>query len=523
MKFNRLSVAMAATALLGAGNAFALAPGAAVDIEIWASGATAQDKGVEALFSELCVAGTLDIYRDNANASKPGAQHSAYFCTLDSTKVTGLSTVNPNVLFHKRSQGGSAQGVTPLVLDQAITHMQINNGNCSKTAPDSFYRCTLANAGDTILHESDLGVSDVNPDQFRGVNAPIEGGVKQPDVTASQVSSLLDVTPAAGLVFGIPVTLSLYTALQDAQMDQGRIPAGCALGDDSNPDCMPSLSSEQVASLLAGKVQNWNRFKVQVGGASSDFFTSYSGGMGLTDNKVAICRRVDGSGTQAQANSVFLNNPCMDGAVGPVSTSNALSGPIVPSTNLALNGIGQSGSGDVDNCLADFNDGTNTGGGNSGNSKRWAIGIQSLEKNSGKDKNGNSIARKNYRFVKIDGAAPTLAEVAAGRYPDWVEQTFQWRKASVGGPTGDVLTVLQKVAQDASKPSIVKDLNVEFNHPFGQSGFLALSTNGTNAQTFPFDAANNPTINLTHKQGASLDNCRAPVVNTTSGKNLLDL
>lgn len=522
MKLNRLYIAMAAAAALSAGNAFALAPGAAVDIEIWASGATAQDKGVEALFSELCVAGTLDVYRDNANASKPGAQHSAYFCRLDSTKVTGLGTVNPNVLFHKRSQGGSAQGVTPLILDQAITHMQINNGNCTKTAPDSFYRCRVSNAGDTILHESDLGVSDVNPDLFRGVNAPREDGVKQPDVTTAQVSSLLDVTPAAGLVFGIPVTLSLYTALQDAQMDQGRIPAGCVLGDDSNPDCMPSLSSEQVASLLAGKVQNWNRFKVQIGAASVNFFDNYSGGMGLTDNKVAICRRVDGSGTQAQANAVFLNNPCMGSAVNPVGATNALSGPIVPSTNLAQNGVGQSGSGDVDNCLADFNDGTNTGG--SGNtSKRWAIGIQSLEKNSGRDSNGNPIARKNYRFVKIDGAAPTLAEVAAGRYPDWVEQTFQWRKASVGGPTGDVLTILQKIAQDASKPSIVKDLNVEFNHPFGQSGFLALSTNGTNAQTFPFDAANNPTINLTHRQGSSLDNCRAPTVNTTANKNLLDL
>jgi len=52
-----------------------------------------------------------------------------------------------------------------------------------------------------------------------------------------------------------------------------------------------------------------------------------------------------------------------------------------------------------------FNNTYTTGG------ARWAIGVQGLEKNANQ--------AEAWRFVKIDGIAPTLANVAKGKYHDW--------------------------------------------------------------------------------------------------------
>ncbi len=168
MKLNRFTAAVAtSTALLsGVANAAPLQPTDAPDIEIFMSGATAQDGNIAQLFGELCVSGTLSVFKDNANTSKPGANHTAYFCNLDNSKFTNpqLSASNPKVLFHKRGAGGSAQGVNPVVDEQPIEAMAINNGNCSPPAgSDTFFRCRVSLPGDTVQQVSDAGVSDVNP------------------------------------------------------------------------------------------------------------------------------------------------------------------------------------------------------------------------------------------------------------------------------------------------------------------------------------------------------------------------
>jgi len=68
------------------------------------------------------------------------------------------------------------------------------------------------------------------------------------------------------------------------------------------------------------------------------------------------------------------------------------------------------GTGDVRECLdghAQFN--------------RWAIGILSTE-NVGN--NGN----RKFRFIKVDGSAPTLLNAYLGRWPHVTEQSMQWRR-----------------------------------------------------------------------------------------------
>jgi len=497
MQVKKIAAAVAASSLGFCGQSWALEPGASPDIEIFMSGASAQDGNVRQLFEELCVGGTLDVYLDNSNPSSPGSAHTAIFCQIDSSKVTGLSVNNPKVLFHKRSAGGSAQGVGPVLDEQAIDAMAINNGNCEKGAANGNWLCRTSQPGDLVKKVSDAGVSDVNPELFRGINTP--DGVAPVD--PSKIAQRLDVVSGGGLVFNTPVTKSLRDALQRAQIDMGTLDADCE-GQDTER-CMPSLSKQQIASLLTGNIGKWSEIKVvDKGGQPKGDLTQYANGS-ITDGKVTICRRVNGSGTQATTNAKLLNAPCTDSAVSPASTSNPLAGPIV-----VLN----SGSGNVDTCLDDFNQGTNNSKANTAGAKAWAIGVQSTER--------NADLKYNYRFIAIDGVAPTLANTASGHYLDWAEVTYQWRKPAYNGPTGDKLKLIQKIASDAGSPSIIAKNNAKYAHPFGQGGYLAATTSGNSAPADGKFDANNPVNPYTHAPGLSLDNCRVPVIDNNQPNRL---
>ena len=492
----RLQISSVIAAALIAGSASAHGPSVTPDIEVFMSGASAQDKAIKALITTMCVAGTLDTYKDIANPAKPGKAHTAYLCTLDNAQVPGLSVTNPTALIHKRSAGGSAQGVNPVLYEVAIDAMAINNGNCTETAPGSqSWECTVANPGDLVSIVSDAGVSDVNPEMFVGVNTP--AGVDA--VNASDVATRMVVQSAAALTFGVPVTTTLRNALQEAQFGA----ADPCVGSDTEA-CMPSLSKNQVASIISGSVADWSSFKV--------------GGVALTSaastvpssTKVTVCRRVNGSGTQAQMNAKFLNNPCTAGAIAPAAEpGNPFTGPIIREN---------SGSGDVTLCLNDFNNGTNDSGENADlftglPVTAWAVGVQSTEK--------NADLADDFRFIKVDGVAPTIQNAANGTYMDWVEQTFQWRKPAFNGPTGDKLTIIEQIASNASSPANIAGLNTGFVHPWGQGGYLAVSTNGHAPAADGVLNVSAPVIPYTHAPSGILNNCNTPVVNPATQNSSL--
>jgi hypothetical protein len=491
MKLNRITAALTVSTIFFIGkDALAHAPSVTPDIEIFVSGASAQDSNVEKLFTELCAAGSLDTYFDNANPDKKGANHRAFFCTLDTSKVTGLSVASPKVLFHKRSAGGSAQGVNPLVDKQAIDAMSINNNNnCTKAAGESFYRCSISNTGDLIKQVSDVGVSDVNPGLFRGLNVP--SGSK--DVVLKDVNEKLVVRSGGALVFGVPVTKALRDALQRAQIDQNRLAADCE-GQETEP-CMPSLSRYQIASLFAGNIGKWSNIKVIDSAGNSKSLTDYANVGDVTDSKVYLCRRVRGSGTQTQFNAKFLNYPCGSN-VAATEVNNPLQGPVA---------ILNSGSGDVNLCLDDYNNGSNQGSNNPKSVKAWAIGLQGTEY--------NADLKLSYRFIKVDGVAPSVEEAVTGRYMDFAEVTWQWRNTKSDGPTGDKLTIIQKIAADAGRPDILGGIDSKLVHPFGHGGYAAVSSSGW---AVPADGKldiNNPVTPYTHAPGKFLlDNCRIPLV-----------
>ncbi|MDD1650184.1 MAG: hypothetical protein LUO80_07290 [Methylococcaceae bacterium] len=502
MKSKHLLTAIAAGLALNSGASFALAPNVTPDIEIWMSGATAQDGNIGQLFQELCKPGTLDTFRDGVTGTTTGAAHSAYFCNLDTAKVTGLSQTEPKVLFHKTSSsregsvtvGGSGIGVNPVLLKQQVDAMVISNGNCQAPANgESFYRCRINQPGDTIRQVPDAGVSDVNPELFVGPNTPANTA----PVDAAQVARLLEVKSGGTLVFNTPVTLDLRNTLQKAQIFTGQLAADCE-GQETEA-CMPSLSKNQLAALFAGSIGKWDTIKVVSKDGVSRPLTDF-GSPG--DNKVHICRRVDGSGTQASLNAKILNAPCTPGAKNPAATSNDAAGPIV-----RLN----PGSGDVDRCLDDHDKGANSGGLNPTNTKAWAIGIQTTERNT-----KNTL---QYRYIKHDGQAPTIENAAAGRYGFAVEVTYQWLKS--GGPTGDKAKIINKIATDAGKPSIIANNNKAFAYSWGQGGYLAVSASGHPVSENGVLDVNAPVTPYTHApDGLLLDNCRVPVIDDNKANRL---
>ncbi len=506
MKNLVLGAAITATMFAGAANAALTKDGSGIPvydasntIEVYLSGASAARGFIEELITNSGVPSADAIcdtskevwkYRDTGN----GKSQNAYICEIDTgnTAIAGVATTTPNVLIYKRSAGGSAQGVSPL-LDQhnattAIEFLDIT-GCTIDTPAVAGSTLGIIDCPNTKLEVPQFGVSDVDPIQFRAQNTPSGfAPISEADLAN------LTVTGSVALTFGIPVTLDMRNGLQEAQFGLGD---PCV--EDDSEACMPSLSKHQIASIYAGRISDWDQLKV---GGVSVFSNASAGfkGVGPFANRVHICRRVDGSGTQAQHGIKYLNTPCASAAATP-ATGNTGIPEAAPVAQVHEN----SGSGDLTECLDSLDTGVAISGADFQNvyGKRWAVGIQSLEKDSA-----------NFRFIKVDGVAPTLENVASGKYLNWAELTFQYNTVYMG-TLGDVKTIADALIASAGEPSVVGEINKKFVHGFHLSqevGYLANpNAFAPNADgTITLSAPVNP---YTHANGlAPVDNCRVPTI-----------
>lgn len=495
MKLNKLSAVVAAAAALSAGSAFAgLTINDPVDLEIKISGASASDKAFFDVFSSLCTPGSLTVFTDRCSNESgvtpaeladcsgaaggpalPGKSYAGYFCTMDNASA-GISEPK-NVLVRKRSSGGSFWGTVPVATaDDTVAQMVIDGSNCQLAATDT-YKCDK-NVTETTT--SDAGISDEEPELFTSVNVATGSSPMTPALRGQ-----LDVLPIAALTFGIPVTNALYAALQEAQgLNADLDNDGTPEGNSENASAadiianMPSLSKEQVAALMKGSIPEWSN--VQYGGTPLTTLAS----TGPSDSRVAICRRVNGSGTQAQLNANFLNVPCTSAADLPAvdntlcTTDKGQNSGVLPFCTAGYDVLTavpagaavvheNSGSGDVTECLDQLQD-----------ANRWAIGVQSLEKDSSK-----------WSFIKINGVEPTLEQVAKGNYFDWAATTIQWRNTTVAGvapPAGDMLTILNAIRDEAGQAAVLDTLNDNVDQGFGPTGYLGLGT-AAGATLSPFN------------------------------------
>ncbi|MBS1213157.1 MAG: uncharacterized protein H6R26_1774, partial [Proteobacteria bacterium] len=441
-----------------------------------------------------------DQYQDNDAVGK-GTYYKAFFCTIDSGKVPGLGVSDPNLLILKRNRSGAITGVYPLLEPtKPINMMGINNvvggaAQCTETSAGSkSWLCRTDRTGDVTKQLPDMGVSDIDPQIFRGVNynSTIDGSTTFSQPTTAAVAATLTVRNAGGVVQNTPVTKTLRDALQNAQKQSGALPSNCAVGDETET-CMPSMSKALLTSLFAGRIGKWSDIKVEKAdgtllGDLTDFATT------PPDNDlVHICRRNKGASTQAAINAYFLNTPCASTGTPPVEVSNPTFGPVVVAPTQVTA---------TENCLDDFNDGSNVATFNPNGRKVWAISMLTTERNTALD--------KGYRYIKIDGYAPTVEQVAAGHYTYFSEAAYVWRKVAPK-PTADQQVLIEKIASDATTPAVFGQLNAAITQPWGTGSFIAVSSQGYPV-AHPFDPAQ-PVTPYTHAPaGTTVDNCRMPQV-----------
>lgn len=415
----------------GAANAYVPSSNTDADIVLYWGGATASTVSAQELtVNALCDTDVHIVYvrteSDTVASRKnlPGNDWAVACRTapVGQTPRSGLPN-DKRVLIVKRDRGGSGVGVGPLQVNTGISFLTINAANCPDVitpgsngaptvvgptgvvplqgCPNTIPAATLYST--TALAE--IGTSDIEPDKFVGINVPVVDGVGLPFLTNV---SFGDVQALSALTFNTPVTLPLFQALQRAQFPLTSVchPDNAGYGtiitvDGINrPDitngnseaCMPSLTKLEIDSLLTGRVAAWSQL-LRADGTS----------IGIT-GAVQICRRVEGSGTQATINALISNWPCdpnaADTAFDIIQPRNTASGTLV------LN----SGSSDVATCLTNF----------AGSANPHAIGVLSVEGRN----NTNSAP---YRYIKIDGVAPTLRNIHRGDYWFWAQQSCQRR------------------------------------------------------------------------------------------------
>ncbi|MDD4915101.1 MAG: hypothetical protein PHW13_08720 [Methylococcales bacterium] len=546
MKRKLLSAAISAIALAGVSQS---SQATTSSYDVYLAGSSAQDSLVMQEAYNLCVAGTFTYYMDNSyaalgatNTSSWGSNYKVYSCTLNSSIVTTVPG-NPTVYFHKVNYGGSAQGVAPLFQNAAVPTLNINNSNCYSLAGYSAkvgnssitvptYGCTTTNTNDLISANLDAGLSDVNPTMFQGVNRTTtydQSG--NPITTFADVKSIpagFTVVPATSLIWAVPVSLNLYTALQAAQgllnYSGGTYGTGsCSAGQYSiDPTsardglCMPTLNKSQISSVLTGALSDWSLFNfngVNLVTAANDYdahrpsgATTIAPSVGTT---VYFCQRTPGSGTAASQYAYFLNQP-----------ANNTDASVIPANNLGNEYVFSiADGGNMENCLIDFATGSTKAADYTGKpvniagQTAWAIGQQSSDK--------NASASKQYRFIKINGALPNLAAAFSGDYAFVNESTWQYPTTAATGRGTQQLIAKALISRATDPASLYTDLNQFSVQQFGPAGFMgtlsnALAQNGS--YTLPTSVSTTyPVTPWTHTNlNGVLDNGMFPIIDLSA-------
>jgi hypothetical protein len=392
------TVALAVAAALGTGSAFALnqaATNAAPTQLVAAGSSAARDAFLSIFASEVCVAGTVDVYKSSTGDFR------AYSCHLkDSVAQPDLGTVaNTDAVIFYRAEGGSAWGPVSIATNTAVkaldttstfgtpaaanyvigtTTLSLNTYTCTASAAYAISSDT-GGTGCLVDKATGLGVADVEPKMFNTPNYPGGGATttKFPAMSPAILSSLQGLTAAKGFgqVFGILLNNS-----------------GAATGGITN------LSKSDVTALLSGAYSDWSQ-TVNNGGTAFN-----------VAGAVTVARREPGSGTQVITSSYFLNTGCADGynfVAVPANQMFPTGGGIESFVNTTANSMGIS-----------------------------------IYKNP---------APTGTHFVSINGVAPSAQNAALGTYDFAAELTL----AKASGLAGNALTFADALVKFASKHALV--------------------------------------------------------------------
>lgn len=491
MTLSRLSKLAAAVAgIITAGNAYALPPAETLDpanLVVYVTGGGAADGNFRNVVRALLDPATTDTYLFN------GAQNNFFAIsgTIPDSSVLGAAFSGPrNVVFYKRTQGAAFTSTTVPDAEE-ITHLDI-----SQILPENYNATTrignVTGTGGEVggpgtglkKVASDAGYSDTPINLFA---SPINVSAGESPITQAQLNRLVTL-PINAALHGVAVTKALRDALQQQQ--------GLVVGDESEAN-VPSLSKAAIASIYQGRVNLWTQLVHN--GVRLEVPAGYS-------STVQVVPRSRGAAIQASVNARILNAPSNPNAPGPAGQK-LIGQPLIWEANLPA---------DTDAILHGLDTGTafswRDGNGVVRNvpagTRRLAIGSQSTERNTGTLAGPKDTL--NYRFIKIDGVAATLRNAYNGTYPLTLEAVVIYRSASAPSPlVGEKKALVDYLAGQIASPTVLGASNANFFHGYGQTGYLALSTNGYAVGAF------NPALPVTgYTYGGDIG--RPPVRDTTS-------
>lgn len=469
------SIAFAALAVIS-GQSFALSPAQVADAgttKVFVSGASALRNVIGGLFTANCEA-DLDVYYSNVGTfggvafTANGDAHRVYACTM---KANSPILAGKKVALFKSDIGGSGQGVFPVYFGGATGAMRsfLNTNTCdtrtSGAAPN--YRCS--GEQDQVPM---AGLSDAEPALFKGFNVPKDDPNYPPSGLDETQLGELSIAPLFQTVFAVATNKALRDAMQTKQ--------GLTAGSDLEAD-RPSISLIEATSYFNGSLSDpasglgWQPI---VAAADSKKAT-----------RVNVCRRVDGSGTQASANAFLLQFPCNNSSGAPADASFSDSGLSNAVASVGPNGsvfvFEGSSTGNVISCLGAAED-----------TAAYAIGHVSKE-------NNELATGSKWRHVKLDGIAPNRDNVKAGKYSYFFESTMQWHNTTFAGLTQDQQDFLSQFRSEAGKPDSLAKLAATT-----QLGVTALPDSYAGA----FGAGSTSEINFGSRVTRSGNSCQLPVV-----------
>lgn len=477
------SIALAAAAAFAAAPAFA-APAVNVDgattVRMYISGATALRAVVAGIvLNDICGGSAANATTTLYNVAESGSGFTfngnfwGITCNVTAAggALVGLAAGTPIAVF-KSDAGGSAQGVFPVYFQDLRPFVQpVPLAGCTTvTTVDRVY----SGCPGTRNQAPNVGISDVEPGLFKVINVPKDPLDADDDIyptdglTAAQLAQLT-IKPVVQTIFGVAVNNRLYDEMFAKQGLATKFSSAGVLCTTASTDenCIPSIGYAEARSLFAGTEPNW-----RVLARTTD---------PLLNSQVNICRRVDGSGTQASANVHLMGFPCNGNAVLPadwtfsssaapeamsasasttesgVSIANYLianmgggtgTGPMPTGSTFVFEGPG---TGDVVSCL---NRANNAGG--------YAIGHVSKE---------NVPGTNLWKHVRLEGANPLRDNAKAGKYDYTVESTVQYRTSAFNALTASQRALINGFTTEIAKPAALARLSSA-----NQNGVAALPT-----------------------------------------------
>lgn len=453
----------------------------AVNISLWEAAIHAPAGG-----SAVCdsTKGTIDVYSDTADTKNVKAQL-FIFCAAKSG-ITGLS--KSEIAIFKESTLGSQNGSVPLIANAKAGNGKntlpfVNPASLADADCAAGVAGTLAGAQTYTFHANCNFPTNIPAVNITGgvsdVEAPLVGA------NTADVGKYLSGAPGLAVVWAVPVNMSFYHMLQAGEGLSGNGASG-----------VPTLTHAQLAAIYSENLADPG----QILGTSGSPIVSPG------TWTIGICRREFGSGTEASAELFWLGEGC------------GSSDLTVPGDD-GINVFEETSTGNIAGCLeamdtgAAITDAVDTGPQPSGGPGRPGIGIISSENGSSTFTLGSTVG---VGVLAVDGALPTLENVANGSYQFFSEDVLYTIKAPAGFTVdSNAVAVFDSIESSFGTPAFLADSNKAYVNYWGQSGDLSPPSTQGPPVVFPATAASvttSPINALTKSPLGSPNNCDPAVV-----------